>query len=77
MKAIALLALLLLAASASASISPWLALIAAWAGLIVVLLAAINAYRSRVEQTVTEQRIATIYERSGRLVLRRAAKETS
>jgi hypothetical protein len=46
--------LLLLAAASAASLSPWLALAGAWALLIVLLLAAINAYRSRVEQTMTE-----------------------
>lgn len=55
-----LAALLLLAAATAASLSLWLALAGAWAALIVALLAAINAYRSRVEQSVTEEVVGRI-----------------
>lgn len=67
-----LLALLLLALAASASLSPWLLLLTGWAALIVGLLAVVNWYRSRVE-AAPDKVIATIYERSGKLVLRRRA----
>lgn len=46
-----LVPLLLLAAAASASLSPWLAFAAAWAALIVLLLAAVNRYRDSLEQS--------------------------
>ena len=52
--------LLILAAVASASLSPWLALTAAWAALIVAVLVAVNWYRGRVEQTVSEEVIARL-----------------
>lgn len=45
-----LAALLLLAAGASASLSPWLAVAAAWLALAVLLLAAINSVRTAIEQ---------------------------
>lgn len=44
------LAFLLLAAAAAAALSPWLALAAGWAGLIALLLAAIDWYRTVIEQ---------------------------
>lgn len=68
-----LLPFLLLAAAASASLTPWLALAAGWAVLIVLVLAAINWYRSRVEQTVTEQIVARI--QKGRLIRFKQPKE--
>jgi len=50
----ALAAFLLLATAASAALSPWLALITGWAGLIVVLLAGINAYRGWLEASANK-----------------------
>lgn len=41
---------LVLAGAAGASLSPWLALAAAWAALIVLVLAGINAYRDGLEE---------------------------
>lgn len=47
-----------------------LALLLIWLAIIAFLLVAVNAYRTRVE-AAPDKVIATIYERSGKLVLRR------
>jgi len=51
-----------------------LALALIWAALIVAVLVAIARYRDTLEGSVSEERIASIYERNGKLVLRRRGK---
>lgn len=64
----ALLALLLAAAAASASLSPLIAIAAAWAGLIVGVMAAVNVYRSSLERGTAPPDVIVARVQKGRVI---------